>query len=199
MARTGLDLPTRRGDWRTLLRVTASVLRRPLYASLAVAYAVAALTTFVLARNLPFVRDVLVGGTLPLRTRLEVVVAMYPGFGPAYTTEQSVVLLATSALVGVNLALLTHYVRHYPVSLRSGAGTTTGVVLGALGAGCATCGSVLLAGVLSLVGASGLLTALPLHGLEIAVLAAGTLVLSTYWLATAIRHEDRRCEVSTNA
>jgi len=61
------------------------------------------------------------------------------------------------------------------------------VILGALGAGCAACGSAVLAGVLSLVGASGLALLLPLDGVEFAALASVALVLSMYWLADGMR------------
>lgn len=61
------------------------------------------------------------------------------------------------------------------------------MVLGTLGAGCASCGSVLLVGVLSLAGASGVLAALPLDGLEFALLAICALLLSTFWIADGMR------------
>lgn len=44
-----------------------------------------------------------------------------------------------------------------------------------------------LGGLLSLVGPEGALTLLPLDGLELTVLAALALVLSTFWLADGMR------------
>jgi hypothetical protein len=112
---------------------------------------------------------------------------MYPGLGAAYTPAQSVALLATALLVGVDLALVTYHFREQGVSIREGSGGVGGVLLGTLGGGCAACGSALLAGLLSLVGAGGALTLLPLDGLEFALVAIATLLLSIYWLAEGIR------------
>jgi hypothetical protein len=60
-------------------------------------------------------------------------------------------------------------------------------VLGTLGAGCAACGSAVLAGLLSLVGGSGLLLLLPLDGLEFALGSGVVLLLSVFWLADGMR------------
>ena len=56
-----------------------------------------------------------------------------------------------------------------------------------LGAGCAACGPAVLVGLLSLVGAAGLLTLLPFEGLELTALAALALVLSIFWIADGMR------------
>jgi len=62
-----------------------------------------------------------------------------------------------------------------------------GLLLGTLGAGCAACGTAVLAGLLSLVGASGALLLLPLEGLEFALLALVALLFSIHWLADGMR------------
>jgi hypothetical protein len=173
-------------------RTTRLVLSGPGYALLALVASALALAVFVLAQNLPLVGDVLVGGSLPLGTRLTVLVGLFLSFEPATT----LLLLVVAALTGVDVALVTYHLREHRVSLGEGGGSLLGVVLGTLGAGCAACGSVLLAGVLAAVGAGGLLTLLPLEGLEFAVLALGALVLSVYWLADGMRGgEIRGCPV----
>ncbi|ELZ33738.1 hypothetical protein C472_14077 [Halorubrum tebenquichense DSM 14210] len=58
-----------------------------------------------------------------------------------------------------------------------------GVVLGMLGAGCASCGSAVLLGLLSLLSVSTSLLFLPLDGLEFALGVLVVLTLSIYWLA----------------
>jgi hypothetical protein len=96
-------------------------------------------------------------------------------------------LLVVSVLTGVNLAMVAYHVREHGLSPGGSGGSLAGVVLGALGAGCAACGSAVLAGVLSLVGASGLALLLPLDGVEFALFAAVALLLSMYWLADGMR------------
>lgn len=179
-------LPTRRRDWRLMARTTRLVLSVPAYAALGLLAGLLGLSVFVFTRNPDVLRLVAFGG-LPLGSRLELVAAMYPLLGPAYTAAQSVLLLVTASLIGANLALVAYHFREHRVSLREGSGSAGGVVLGTLGAGCASCGSAVLAGLLSLFGASGLLTLLPLDGLEFALLAIAGLLLSTFWVADGMR------------
>ncbi|WP_424016376.1 hypothetical protein ACOZ4N_01190 (plasmid) [Halorientalis pallida] len=163
------------------------VLSIPTYAVLAVGYGLLAVSVFVFSRNVALLRDVILFSDVPPGAKFEILVAMYPGLGAGYNAGQSVLLLATGILVGINLSLVTYHLLEHRVSLSGGSGSLGGVVLGTLGAGCASCGSALLLGLLSLFGASGLLTLLPLDGLEFALLALLVLVLSIYWLADGMR------------
>ena len=173
-------------------RTTRLVLSGPGYAVLAVVASALALSVFVLSQNLPLVSDVLVGGSLPLGARLTGFVGLFLSFEPATT----LLLLVVAALTGVDIALVAYPFREYRVAVSEGGWSLVAVVLGTLGAGCAACGSVLLAGILAAVGAGGLLTLLPLEGLEFAIVALGALVLSVYWLADGMRGgEIRGCPV----
>lgn len=182
-----IGLPTRRSDWYLIGRTVRLVLTIPQYAILAVGYGMLALSIFVFSRNLALLQQVILFGEIPLTAKLEILFTMYPGLGPAYTPIQTIFLLTTGVLVGVNLALVTYHLLEHRVSVRSGSGSLSGVLLGTLGAGCASCGSAVLVGVLSLFGASGLITALPLDGLEFTLLALIVLFLSIYWVAEGLR------------
>lgn len=170
-----------------MARTVRLVLSVPRYALLAVLFGLLGLSVFVFARNVSVLREVILFGGLPVDNRIRVLLGMYPGLGSAYTLEQTVVLVLTAALVGVDLALLTYHLLADAVSLRAGSGGLTGVLLGTLGGGCAACGSAVFVGILSLFGASGLLAALPLDGLEFALVAVLMLVASIYWLADGMR------------
>lgn len=197
--RTGLAarLPTRRADWRLMARTMRLVVGIPVYAALAVTSAVVALSLFVLPTNLPLVGDLVVGGSLPLGSRLAILLELYPFVGTDYGLLQGGVLVLTAALVGTNVALAVYHLREHRVSLATGSGSLAGVVLGTLGAGCAACGGAILAGLLGVFGVSGALTLLPLDGLEFALLALAVVVLSVYWLADGMRGgEIRGCPVA---
>ncbi|AXG08120.1 hypothetical protein DU500_11060 [Haloplanus rubicundus] len=172
-------------------RTTRLVLAGPVYAAVAVVAAAVALTGFVLSQNLPFTADAL-AGRVPAAALLE----LYPFVGISYDPVTGTVLLLVSFLVGVDIALVAYHVREHRLSAEGGGGSLLGVLLGTLGAGCAACGSAILAGVLSLFGAAGLVTLLPLDGLEFALLALAALVLSIHWLADGMRGgEIRGCPV----
>lgn len=183
----GVRVPTSRADARLVARTARLVLSLPAYALFALVVAVVTLSAFVLSQNLALVGDVVVGGTLPAAARLRILLELYPFIGTSYSLLTGGTLLVVSGLTGVNLAMVAYHVREHGLSARGSGGSAAGVVLGALGAGCAACGSAVLAGVLSLVGASGLVLLLPFDGVEFAVLAACALVLSMYWLAEGMR------------
>lgn len=180
-------LPTGADEWRLVGRTVRLVVSVPRYATASIGYTALALSLFVLSRNLALVRQVVLGSDLPAENRVAVLLELYPFVGTAYTALQSTVLLVTAILVGVDLTVATYHFREHGLSVGSGSGSVGGIVLGTLGAGCAACGSAILAGVLSVVGASGLLLALPLDGLEFSVIALFVLLLSLYWLAEGMR------------
>lgn len=190
-------LPTQRRDWRLLARTVWLVLTIPAYAALALVVALGTLSVFVVSQNLPLASFALTG-PLPLDARLTILLELYPFVGTVYGPLTGLALLAVATLTGVNVALVAYHVREHGLAVERSGGSAVGVVLGVLGAGCAACGSAILAGVLSLVGATSLLTLLPLEGLEFSLLAAVVLVLSTYWLADGMRGgEIRGCPVDS--
>ncbi|WP_101294721.1 hypothetical protein [Halegenticoccus soli] len=182
-----LNLPTGFRDLRLVLRTTRLVLSIPAYALSALGFGVLGLSLFVLAQNAGLLFNVVLNGSVPLGARLELLVNLYPIVGTAFGPLAEALLLATAALLGVNVAMLASHLRRERVAVRDGSGSAAGVLLGTLGAGCAACGSAILSGVLSLFGAAGILTALPLEGAEFAVAALVALLLSTYWLADGMR------------
>jgi len=186
-----ISLPTRVADWRLMGRTARLVLGGPGYALVGLAAAAVALTGFVLSQNLPFTADAL-AGRVPASALLE----LYPFVGTSYSLLTGSVVVLVALLVGVDIALVAYHVREHRLSAEGGGGSLVGVVLGTLGAGCAACGSAVLAGLLSLFGAAGVLTLLPLDGLEFALLSLAALVLSIYWLADGMRGgEIRGCPV----
>ncbi|MBX0323951.1 hypothetical protein EGH21_13010 [Halomicroarcula sp. F13] len=180
-------LPVRGRDWRLMGRTARLVLTLPVYAAVAVLAGVASLTAFVVSLNVPLVLDLVVGGSLPLASRLTVLVELYPFVGTFFHPAQGLLLVAVAALTGVDVAMATYHFREHGLQIRQGGAGAAGVLLGTLGAGCAACGSAVLLGLLSLLGVSTSLLFLPLDGLEFAVGALVVLTLSIYWLADGMR------------
>lgn len=179
-------LPTRARDWRLMARTARLVVTIPLYATIALVAAVLGLTLFVLSQNLPLA-GFLLTGSLPLDSRLVILTEQYPFVGTNYSVLQGLLLVVTAALVGVNVAMVVYHLREHALSAAEGTTSVAGVILGTLGAGCAACGSAVLAGVLSLFGATASLTVFPFDGLEFAALALVALVVSVFWLARGMR------------
>ena len=181
-----LRLPTRARDWRLMARTARLVVTIPVYTVIAAVAAVFGLTLFVLSQNLPLA-EFLLTGSLPLDSRLVILAEQYPFVGTNYGPLQGALLVVTAALIGVNVAMVIYHLREHALSAAQGTTSVAGVVLGTLSAGCAACGSAVLAGVLSLFGVAASLAVLPFDGLEFAVLALVTLVFSVFWLARGMR------------
>lgn len=193
---SGVSLPLRRRDWRLMGRTTRLVLSSPAYAGFATLMAVVSLSAFVFPRNFDLLTSVVLSGTVPLGARLTLLLELYPGIGAGYATTTSVLLVAVAVLVGVDFALVAYYLREHEFTVREGTGSLTSVVLGTLGAGCASCGSAVLAGLLSFVGVGGSLTVLPLDGAEFLLVALVSVVFSIFWIARGLEGaEVRGCPV----
>ena len=210
--RLGLPrLPSSRRDLRLVGRTVRLVLGVPVYGALALVVSVLALSGFVLSQNVALVRDTVIGGALPLDARLTILVEQYPFVGTVYEPLPGAMLVVIALLTGANVAVVAYHLRENGIlggdeeaagsgrgGATGGAGSVVGVVLGALGAGCAACGSAVLVGVLSLVGASGVVLFLPFDGLEFTLLALVPLGLSLFWLADGMRGaEIRGCPVDS--
>nr|WP_202932578.1 hypothetical protein [Halorussus salinus] len=196
-------LPTRPDDWRLMGRTARLVLAGPVYAALTVVTALLALSAFVLGQNLALAEFALTA-PIGLGDRATILFGLYPLLGTNYGPVAEVLLVAIAALAGVDVAMVVYHFREHGVGPsereRAGGGaaggSTVGLVLGALGAGCAACGSAVLAGLLSLFGVAGAATLLPFDGLEFSVLALVALVLSIYWVADGMRGgEIRGCPI----
>lgn len=170
-----------------MARTVRLVVTIPPYAVLSVVATLAGLSMFVFSLNVPLVSFAVTGSELDLGSRISILVGLYPFVGTGFGLLKGLLLLLVSSLVGVDIALVAYHVREHGLALQQGGSGAAGLVFGTLGAGCAACGSALLVGVLSLVGASGTVLLLPLDGLEFALLAAVVLLLSIYWVADGMR------------
>lgn len=98
-------------------------------------------------------------------------------------------LIVTALLFSVNVTLFVYYIRrrytHGPK--RPGVSGTFGFIIGLFGVGCASCGSLLFASLLSAVGLGSLLSFLPFGGEELILLGIIFLLFSIYELLKKIR------------
>ncbi|RBI60694.1 hypothetical protein DMJ13_17165 [halophilic archaeon] len=186
-ARIRERLPVQLSDWRITVRAVRLVLSIPSYAILAAISSLVGLSLFVLSQNIPLVQAVIIGGSLPLDQRLTVLFNLYPVVGTAFSTFTTAFLLISAGLFGTNIAMVVYHFREHRVSVSGGTGSALGAVLGTLGAGCAACGSALIAGVLSLIGATSLLALLPFDGHSFSVLSFVVLIFSIYWISDGMR------------
>lgn len=145
-----------------------------------------ALTAFSLAQQWEFVLDVLrIPGVQPSE-RAVVLLDRFPVVGSAYEPLRGWLLVAVSTETGILVALLHRAMRETRLAPNRGAAGTAGLALGTLGAGCAACGTTVLAGVLSAFGLSSVLVLLPWEGIELLVVGVLGLLVSIHHVSASL-------------
>lgn len=172
-----------------VIEVLRTVFRQFRYVQIAVLVAVLALSTAILLPNVPILLQVFASGDVSFLGKTAFLWSLFGSLYTNFTAFSATYTIIVSLLLGVNIALLTFYIRRRQIGSKNYAGNTAGflgAVAGAFGVGCAACGSIILTTVLASLGAGGLLLLLPFHGTEFGVLGIILLVFSVHQLAKRI-------------
>lgn len=167
------------------------------YFALGLGVSFLALTAVVVYENWSALSLVLSGG-LGFLQKVNFFISLYTSLDLHYSTLSLILLLTLVGLFGTHVALFVFYVRRLQVGTkgtkRLHATSFLGLVAGLFGVGCAACGSILISGLMSIFGASGLLLLMPFHGQEFGLLGIILLTLAIYFLAKKIR-QPIVCEI----
>ncbi|MCA9353929.1 MAG: hypothetical protein KC877_00230 [Candidatus Kaiserbacteria bacterium] len=162
--------------------------RRYVFGAALVAFAV--LTAGVMLPNWGILVQILFSGSIGLGAKLSFVFSLYGSIFTNFTVFSALYLLLIAVLFGINVGILTFYIRRRQTKRTEGAAahlaSIGGIVSAMLGIGCAACGSVVITAVLGLFGATGLLLLLPFHGIEFGVLGLILLIVSIRYLMRRI-------------
>lgn len=166
------------------------VFGKPIYALLAF---ITSFTVFALAvwlPNIPLIVRVMGHPGIPLAQKLDLPISLLGSIATNFTLLSVSYTIAMAILLGINLAMVVYYLRRRIKEVGQGgiAIGFFGTVSGILGVGCAACGSFLLASILALFGASGILAFLPLAGGEFGILGVVLLGVSLYMTAKQIEN-----------
>lgn len=161
------------------------VFRRPQYALLAF---VTSVTVFVFAvwfPNLPLIARIMGHPDILFSQKFDLPISLLGSIVTNFTLLSASYTIAIAILFGINLSMLVYFLRRRVAEVKQGGIATGifGITSGVVGIGCAACGSFLLTSILSLVGASWILSFLPLRGAEFGIL--GVILLSTSLYTTA--------------
>ena len=168
------------------------------YIALASMLAIAAFLFAVWFPNFGLIGEVFSDSSAPLVAKLKITIALLGGIGTNFSTLSAGYTIAIAALFGINLATVVYFFKRTRLSqgfgrqARAGFGKQNlvagfgGILSGALGVGCAACGSFILTTTLSSIGAAGALAILPLRGGEFGILSVILLVLSLIFISKKI-------------
>ena len=144
---------------------------------------VLALAVFVFSVWLPnigFIIDIFKTSSTPLALKLKIAINLLGGISTNFSTLSATYTITIAILFGINVAMIVYLVRKKRSELagRGMAAGFGGIASGALGIGCAACGSFILSAALSSLGAAGALAILPLRGGEFGILSVILLAFS---------------------
>jgi len=134
----------------------------------------------VLLPNLPLLNKVVFSSSAPLGAKLKLTLSLLGGIQTNFSMLSATYTILIAVLVGINIAMIVYLFRKRSGAIgQSGAmAGIGGIASGALGVGCAACGSFLLSAVLASFGAASALALLPLKGGEFGIVSVGLLGLT---------------------
>lgn len=174
------------------MRAALNTLKAP--RSVAIAICVGALV-FAFAVWLPNLRLLSIVSTsaAPLADKIALPLALLSSIATNFTLLSALYTIAIAILAGINVALIVELIRRRQMFAGGAAAGASGIVAGALGIGCAACGSLILVAFAGTVLGASALAYLPLGGSEFGILGVLLLGYSTYLLSKQINKTT--CEI----
>ena len=164
------------------------VFAHTLYVALASILALVVFAFSVWLPNIGLITDIFKTSSTPLAVKLKIAVNLLGGISTNFSALSATYTIAIAILFGINIAMIVYLVRKRRSgsvggSMAAGVG---GIASGALGIGCAACGSFILTATLSSFGAAGALSILPLRGGEFGILSVILLAFSLVIISNKI-------------
>lgn len=158
------------------------------YIILASALAVAAFLFAVWLPNFGLITDIFTTSSAPLADKLKIIFSLLGGISTNFSVLSAGYTIAIATLFGVNVVMVVYFLRRTRSRLarQDVAVGFGGIASGALGIGCAACGSFILSATLSSFGAASALAILPLQGGEFGILSVALLLISLLLISKKI-------------
>ncbi len=169
-----------------ILQAFSTVFRHGRYVTLALLVALTMLLLILWLPNLSLLNFTLTYPGLSITSRLEILWAYLGFFRTGFTAANRVLMLGVALLAGVNLAMLMYHLRQRFRAARAIGAAIFSSLIGVIGVGCASCGSVVLASVVGLAATVGFLSLLPFRSAELGVIGLLLQVISIVVVARGI-------------
>ena len=177
-----------KGNLKNLRVAFGEVFANTSYIALASILAVTAFLFAVWFPNFGLISEVFNASSAPLASKLKVAFSLLGGISTNFSVLSAGYTIAIAALFGVNIAMVVYFLKRTRSRLarQDVAVGFGGVASGALGIGCAACGSFILSTALSSFGAASALAILPLRGGEFGILSVVLLLVSLLLISRKI-------------
>ncbi|MBI3337301.1 MAG: hypothetical protein HY005_01590 [Candidatus Staskawiczbacteria bacterium] len=166
------------------------IFQRPIYAFLSLITSFGAFAFAVWLPNIRLIISFMGHSEIPFSQKINLPISLLGSITTNFTLLSASYTIAIAVLFGINLSMIVYYLEKRITELKHNGITTGffGIMSGIFGIGCATCGSVILTGVLSLFGSSWILSFLPLRGGEFGILGVILLAISICITANQIQN-----------
>lgn len=154
------------------------VFRKPFYLISLFITTLVFLIILLLPTNSSILINIFVNESIPIFSRIKILYYIMPlTGGPTYSLINDILIYIVSIIVSTNIVMGIYQLKERGLELRNSASGATGSTLSILAAGCASCGSAILSGILSALGVASFVTLLPLAGAEFLIVA---LIISSF-------------------
>ena len=164
---------------------------RSLLISVSVAISVFALAVWL--PNLQLLAVIWGNSAIPLWDKVTLPLTLLSAITTNFTPLSATYTVLIAILAGINVALIVELVSKRQMVIGGATAGGVGVIAGALGVGCAACGSLILTALVGTTAGVGALALLPFRGSEFGFFGVGLLSYSTYLLSKQINKTT--CEI----
>lgn len=158
------------------------------YTTIAIVTSVVVFTFAVWLPNFRLIIEILFNSSASSIEKINIIFSLFGSIQTNFSIVSASYTIAIAVLFGINVALIIYYIRDRR-NANIGSGTTLsagGLISGIFGIGCASCGTFVIGALLSIFGASVLLSYLPFGGEEFGFLGVGLLIYSSYLILNKI-------------
>ena len=166
------------GMMRVVVGALAIAFRQWHYVLLALIVATILLLIAIWLPNLSFIWYLFTDSTFSWATRFAVLGTSLATLQLNSTPISRTILFILVVLAGINVSLLVYYLKRRVALGREMGMSLLGTMLGLVGVGCLSCGSVVLSSIFGLGATAGFLGLLPLRGLEFGIISIVLLAVS---------------------
>ena len=172
---------------QTFLFSFSQVFSKPRYIVLSIITFAIVITFAIWLPNINFFAHTVTSDTFTFSQKIGIISSVFGSIQTNFTPFSRTITILVSFLFAVNISFFIYYfLRAVKLNKEAGIGTSA-FLLGMIGVGCATCGSVILSAFLGVGVAIGFLGVLPLRGQEFGLLSIILLSFSIYLLAKKIK------------
>ncbi len=160
------------------MTVARKVIASPKYLLLSLVVGVGVIILMTWLPNMSLISATMSSSTLTIFEKSRILISLLGAFQTNFTPVSRLLTVTIATLTGVQIALLTFYIRQTARLYRDVGISVLGTITSLFGVGCLSCGSILFTTFFGLSSTALILGYLPFHGLEFSIIGIGILLLS---------------------